>query len=71
MIPKIIHYCWFGGNPLPESTKKYIEDYAHNMGIAKSKEGHIVTSEPVLIGYAYGEDWGRWNAKFQYVNIYH
>ena len=18
MIPKIIHYCWFGGNPLPE-----------------------------------------------------
>ena len=54
-----------------DSTKKYIEDYAHNMGIAKSKEGHIVTSEPVLIGYAYGEDWGRWNAKFQYVNIYH
>ena len=25
MIPKIIHYMWFGENPLPESTKKYIE----------------------------------------------
>lgn len=22
MIPKVIHYCWFGGNPLPESAKR-------------------------------------------------
>lgn len=34
MIPKIIHYCWFGGNELPElaqkciaSWKKYLPDY--------------------------------------------
>lgn len=27
MIPKIIHYCWFGGNPLPEDAKKYIETW--------------------------------------------
>ena len=34
MIPKIIHYCWFGGNPLPElaqkciaSWRKYLPDY--------------------------------------------
>ena len=34
MIPKIIHYCWFGGNPLPplaqkciKSWKKYCPDY--------------------------------------------
>lgn len=34
MIPKIIHYCWFGGNSLPEdarmcisSWKKYLPDY--------------------------------------------
>lgn len=34
MIPKIIHYCWFGGNPLPElahnciaSWKKHCPDY--------------------------------------------
>lgn len=33
-IPKVIHYCWFGGNPLPElaqrcieSWKKYCPDY--------------------------------------------
>ncbi|UNP76362.1 glycosyl transferase [Bacillus nitratireducens] len=27
MIPKIIHYCWFGGNPLPESAEKCIESW--------------------------------------------
>ena len=34
MIPKIIHYCWFGGKPLPAaaqkciaSWKKYCPDY--------------------------------------------
>ena len=33
-IPKIIHYCWFGGNPKPKlaekcikSWKKYCPDY--------------------------------------------
>lgn len=35
MIPKKIHYCWFGGKPLPplalkciESWKKYLPEYA-------------------------------------------
>lgn len=34
MIPKIIHYCWFGGSPMPAlalqciaSWKKYLPDY--------------------------------------------
>ena len=27
MIPKIIHYCWFGRNPLPESAKKCIDSW--------------------------------------------
>lgn len=27
MIPKIIHYCWFGGNPLPKSALKCIESW--------------------------------------------
>lgn len=27
MIPKIIHYCWFGGNPKPESVIKFIESW--------------------------------------------
>ena len=24
MIPKVIHYCWFGGKPLPKDAEKYI-----------------------------------------------
>ena len=34
MIPKVIHYCWFGHNPLPEfaqkciaSWRKFLPDY--------------------------------------------
>ena len=27
MIPKTIHYCWFGGKPLPTSAIKYIETW--------------------------------------------
>ncbi len=27
MIPKVIHYCWFGGKPIPEKDKKYIESW--------------------------------------------
>ena len=27
MIPKIIHYCWFGGNPLPELAQKCIASW--------------------------------------------
>ena len=24
---KILHYCWFGGNPLPEATVKFMETW--------------------------------------------
>lgn len=27
MIPKVIHYCWFGGNPLPEIAIKCINSW--------------------------------------------
>ena len=27
MIPKIIHYCWFGGKELSEDARKYIESW--------------------------------------------
>lgn len=28
MIPKIIHYCWFGGKPIPDHLQKYISDWS-------------------------------------------
>lgn len=30
MIPKKIHYCWFGGNPLPKSAIKCINSWKRN-----------------------------------------
>ena len=27
MIPKIIHYCWFGGNPKPDDVKRYLASW--------------------------------------------
>ncbi len=27
MIPKIIHYCWFGRNPIPVEYQRYIESW--------------------------------------------
>jgi mannosyltransferase OCH1-like enzyme len=27
MIPKIIHYCWFGGNPIPEKDQRCIASW--------------------------------------------
>ena len=38
MIPKIIHYCWFGRGPMPElaircieSWHKYMPDYEYKL----------------------------------------
>ena len=38
MIPKIIHYCWFGGNPLPEDAKRCIASWRHYMPGYEIKE---------------------------------
>ena len=27
LIPKVIHYCWFGGNPLPDKYKLWMESW--------------------------------------------
>lgn len=31
MIPKIIHYCWFGGKPIPPDVINYIETWKKNL----------------------------------------
>jgi hypothetical protein len=31
MIPKTIHYCWFGGKPLPESALRCIESWRKHL----------------------------------------
>ena len=53
------------------AVKEGIEDYAHNLGVAKSEEGWIDSSKDLLFGYAYGKDWGRWNTIFQHLRLYY
>lgn len=31
MIPKVIHYCWFGGRPLPASAERCIASWRRHM----------------------------------------
>ena len=51
------------------SVKENIENFAHNLGVARNNDGHINSDEDILIGYAYGENWGRWKTKIQTINI--
>lgn len=44
LIPKRIHYCWFGGNPLPESARKCIatwKQYCPNYEIIEWNESNF------------------------------
>lgn len=38
MIPKIIHYCWFGGKPLPTDAKKCIDSWKKHLPDYEIKE---------------------------------
>lgn len=55
MIPKIIHYCWFGGNPLPElaqrciaSWRKFFPDYEIWQWTDKDGNGNVNGNEDSL-----------------------
>ena len=54
---------------LADENKNYIEDYAHNLGVGKTKEGHINNTEDILIGYAFGKQWGQWATIMQHISI--
>ena len=32
MIPKIIHYCWFGGKEIPRNLRRYLKSWEINKG---------------------------------------
>ena len=38
MIPRIIHYCWFGGNPLPKSAQRCIASWRKFMPDCEIRE---------------------------------
>ena len=57
MIPQIIHYCWFGGNPLPKLAKKCIKSWKkHAKGykiIEWNESNYDLASAPLYVRQAY------------------
>lgn len=80
-IPKIIHYCWFGGKPLPESAikcinswKKYCPDYEiiewneNNFNIAEACD--YVKEAYERKKYAFVSDYVRFEVIYKYGGLY-
>lgn len=70
-IPKIIHYCWFGGKPKPKlaekcirSWKKYCPDYEI---IEWNENNFDIASAPLYVRQAY--EAGRWAFVTDYVRL--
>lgn len=70
-IPKIIHYCWFGGKPKPPlaekcigSWKKYCPDYEI---IEWNEQNFDLSSAPEYVHQAYRA--GRWAFVTDYVRL--
>ena len=80
MIPKIIHYCWFGRNPLPKSAKRCVESWKKYMPDYEIKEWNednfdvnIIpfTKEAYSVNkYAYVSDYARLWILYQYGGVY-
>lgn len=72
MIPKIIHYCWFGRNPKPElalkcikSWKKYCKGYQI---IEWNEDNFDINSAPLYVRQAYEAK--KWAFVTDYVRLY-
>ena len=80
MIPKIIHYCWFGRGPLPElaqkciaSWKKYLPDYEIKEWNEDIFDVNIIpyTAEAYQAKkYAFVSDYARFWILYRYGGIY-
>ena len=79
-IPKVIHYCWFGGNPLPDLAKKCIASWQKFLPDYEIKEWNeqnfdvnmtLYTTEAYrLKKYAYVSDYVRFWVLYHYGGIY-
>lgn len=72
MIPKKIHYCWFGGNPLPKLAKKCIKSWKKHCKdfeiIHWSEETFDIQSAPLYVRQAYEAK--KWAFVTDYVRLY-
>ena len=79
-IPKIVHYCWFGGKEKPDSVKKCIESwkrYLPDYRLMEWNEDNFdieklqYTREAYTAGkYAFVSDVARIEALYQYGGFY-
>lgn len=79
-IPKIIHYCWFGRNPLPEtaikcinSWRKFFPDYEIKEWNEDNFDVNIIpyTAEAYSVKkYAFVSDYARFWILYKYGGIY-
>lgn len=56
MIPKIIHYCWFGGNEKPDYVKRCIDSwrkYCPDYEIIEWNESNFDTTKNIYCHEAY------------------
>jgi len=62
VIPKIIHYCWFGGNPLPELARKCIDSWKKHCSdyelILWNEDNFDVNTVPFTAQVAKTKKWG-------------
>lgn len=80
MIPKIIHYCWFGGKPIPSEHLRYIESWKKFLPehiIVKWDESNFdvnvidFTKEAYSVGkFAYVSDYARLKVIYEQGGIY-
>ena len=80
MIPKIIHYCWFGGNPLPPlaekciaSWKRFLPDYEIKEWNEQNFDVNIIpyTAEAYQAKkYAFVSDYARFWILYHYGGLY-
>lgn len=80
VIPKIIHYCWFGGAPLPEEAKACIDSwrrYCPDYKIMEWNESNFDVMENVYCREAYEarkwafvSDYARLWAVYEYGGVY-
>ena len=80
MIPKVIHYCWFGGKPLPKDAEKYIcswKKYLPGHEIIRWDESNFdvhaipYISEAYASGkYAFVSDYARFWILYNYGGLY-
>ncbi|MCR4832091.1 MAG: hypothetical protein K5900_00805 [Butyrivibrio sp.] len=56
-IPKILHYCWFGGNPIPEDLQKCLDSWEKLAGftIMRWDETNCTFDECVFVQKAYSD----------------